>query len=139
MTDEQIKKINWLKRMQKAEKSALDCAAIYDKKRETAYSMKKECRLGVSGYKKNVLEDRISDMLESEKQMNQAAEYARNVRNEVISAINQIPDKNLAKLLIVRYTMYKTMEETAEILCYSVTSVNRLHKKALDLLEVDTL
>lgn len=137
MTDEQIKKINWLRRLQKAEKNALDCARIYERKREAAYSMKKAESSGISGYKKIVLEGKIADMLEAERQMNQAAEYAANVRNEVISAINQIPDRNLANILIVRYTMHKTAEETAEILNYSLASFKRMHKKALDLLKVE--
>ncbi len=55
MTDEQLKKIGWLNRVKRAEKTALAYSEIYRKKKEIVYSMKKEYGICGSASKKNII------------------------------------------------------------------------------------
>lgn len=139
MTAEQLEKIRWLGRVKRAEKSALDYAEIYRQKKEIVNSMKKEYRICGSASRKNVIEMKIADMLDAEKKMNEKFNEVERITEEVHKAISAIPDERLALVLNARYMLFKTHEQTAEMIGVSVETAKRLHKKALDLLQIDTL
>lgn len=139
MTDEQLQKKRWLNRVKSAEKTALVYANIYDTKKEIVYFMKKEYRICGSASKKNIIEMKITDMLEAERQMNEQFEEVERITEEVHKAIHSIPDERLALLLNARYMLFQTHEQTAEMLNVSVKTAKRLHKKALDALKIDPL
>ena len=139
MTDEQLKKISWLNRVKNAEKTALAYAEIYRHKKEIVNSMKKEYRICSSASKKNIIEVKITDMLEAERRMNEKFEEVERITEEVHKAIHSMPDERLALLLNARYMLFQTHEQTAEMLDVSVKTAKRLHKKALDTLKIDPL
>lgn len=139
MTGEQLQKKRWLNRVKSAEKKALAYANIYDTKKEIVYSMKKEYRICGSASRKNIIEMKITDMLEAERLMNEQFEEVERITEEVHKAIRSIPDERLALLLNARYMLFQTQEKTAVMLNVSVKTVERLHKKALDMLEIDVL
>lgn len=141
MTDEQLKKISWLERAEKADKSAERQRSIYESKKADVSALKKAYKMGGGGNstKRNAIEAKILDMLDAERAWHEKADNARKIKEEILSEINKIDDKFLADILKVRYTDSKTHEQTAELFHYSVQSVKRLHKKALDALKVDTL
>lgn len=139
MTDEQLKKISWLNRVKRAERTALAYAEIYRHKKEIVNSMKKEYRICGSASKKNIIEVKITDMLEAERRMNEKFEEVERITEEVHKAICSMPDERLALLLNARYMLFQTQEKTAVMLDISIKTVERLHKKALDMLEIDVL
>lgn len=139
MTDEQLQKIRWLNRVKSAEKTALAYANIYRRKKEIVYSMKKEYRICSSASNKNIIESKIADMLEAERQMNEKFEEVERITEEVHKAIHSMPDERLALLLNARYMLFQTHEQTAEMLNVSVKTAKRLHKQALDALKIDPL
>ena len=139
MTNEQKKKVIWLNRVKSAEKTALAYAEIYRHKKEIVNSMKKEYKICGSASKKNIIESKITDMLEAERKMNDKFEEVERITEEVHKAIHSIPDERLALLLNARYMLFRTHEQTAEMLDVSIKTAKRLHKKALDALKIDPL
>lgn len=140
MTNEQLKKISWLERAEKADKSAERQRSIYESKKADVSALKKAYKMGGGGNsaKRNAIEAKMLDMLDAERAWHEKADNARKIKEEILSEINKIDDKFLADILKVRYTDFKTHERTAELFHYSVPTVKRLHKKALDALKVDT-
>lgn len=136
MTKEQLTKIRWLERVKRAEKLAMTYAEIYRKKKEIVHSMQKQCKINGSAGRKNVIEMKIADMLDTEKKMNKQFEEVEKITEEVHKAIQAIPDTQLALVLNARYMLFLTHEQTAEMLGISIKTVTRLHKKALDLLKI---
>lgn len=136
MTAEQIKKIRWLNRVKRAERIAGVYADIYWGIREKVRSMEKQYRAGSSSVKRNAIEAKIIEMLEAERQMNEKAEEAERITEEVHKAIHAIPDELFVFLLNARYMLFYTQEKTAEMLDVSTKTVERLHKQALDMLVI---
>lgn len=140
MTDEQIRKISWLNRVKRAENTALMYSNIFEKKKEIVRSMQKKYRIFPSVNQRNAIEAKIADMLEAERIMNKKFEEAEIITYEVHKAIHSVPDERLASLLNARYMLFQTQENTAVMLGnISIKTVERLHKKALDMLEIDGL
>lgn len=63
------------------------------------------------------------------------AELAQ-IQIDINNVIKAVPDPRLQMLLELRYLMYKTWEEIAEILCYDARHVYRLHAEALNMVIV---
>ncbi|MCM1232650.1 MAG: hypothetical protein NC489_21195 [Ruminococcus flavefaciens] len=138
MTAEQLNKIRWLGRVRRAEKTAADYAAIYRRKLENVHSLQRQYRICSTSGSRNIIEARIADLLESERLMNQKYAEAAMVTEEVHKAVQRIPDGRLSAVLNARYLLFLTHEQTAEMLGISANTAKRLHKQALDFLEIDT-
>lgn len=59
------------------------------------------------------------------------------IKEEVKNAINTVSDINQNMVLRLVYLEFRSIEEVAEIMNYSVRHVHRLHKKALGNVRVD--
>jgi hypothetical protein len=58
--------------------------------------------------------------------------------NNIESRISQLNDTILEEILIQKYICRKTLSEVSASICYSKRQTERLHAKALNLLEVDS-
>ena len=141
MTDEQLKKIQWLERAKEANKSAERKHAVYENKKAEVAKLKNAYKMGGDGNsaKRNTIEAKILDMLNAEREWHEKAEYVEMLKSEILSEIKKIPDELLADILKARFVDFCTHEQTAGAVNYSVQSVKRLYKKALDALKVETL
>lgn len=140
MTNEQREKQKWLERLKQAEKLAKQYSEIYEKKKEIANSAKKTFKNCPTSSNKKFAEMKIADMLDAKNHMDKQYEEAEKINEEVYKAVYSLPDKQLANILNARYIMFQTQENTAVMLFGkngSVKTVERLHKKALDMLEID--
>lgn len=59
-------------------------------------------------------------------------------RDEVTRAIDSVPDKQLQAILIRKYLNYETNEQIAESMFYDIRTIQRKHRKALDMLVIDS-
>lgn len=135
MTDEQIRKISWLNRVKRAENTALMYSNIFWEKKKALSCMQRKYRIFPSADQRPLVEAKIADMFEAERKMNEKFEEVERISEEVHKAIQAIPDTRLALLLNAKYMLFRTHEETAELLGVSIRTEKRLHKIALDTLK----
>ena len=114
MTEEQLKKIDWLNRAFHADLKANALMAVQEQERKTMLS------LGVS-------EEKISS-----KAIDDVIDRLIDVRVEISNAIVGINDCELEAILNYRYLAYKNMQDIADLMHYDKSTVQRKHKKAID-------
>ena len=114
MTEEQLKKIDWLNRAFHADLKANALMAAQEQERKTMLS------LGVS-------EEKISS-----KAIDDVIDRLVDVRVEISNAIVGINDCELEAILNYRYLAYKNMQDIADLMHYDKSTVQRKHKKAIE-------
>ena len=78
----------------------------------------------------------INKALDKEKEIEKEIERLNNLKVEVTSVISQIDNGNYRMVLMLRYLKSMKIEEIAETMHYSIPSVKRWHREALEVLIV---
>ena len=78
----------------------------------------------------------INKALDKEKEIEQEIERLNNLKVEATSVISQIDNGNYRMVLMLRYLKSMKIEEIAETMHYSIPSVKRWHREALEVLVV---
>ena len=78
----------------------------------------------------------INKSLDKEKEIEKEIERLNNLKVEVTSVISQIDNGNYRMVLMLRYLKSMKIEEIAETMHYSIPSVKRWHREALEVLVV---
>ena len=116
MTIEQLEKIEWLNRAFHADLKANALMAAQEQERKMMLS------LGVS-------EEKISS-----KAIDDAIDRLIQVRIEISNAIDSLNDCELEAILNYRYLAYKSMQDIADLMHYDKSTVQRKHKKAIEII-----
>ena len=78
----------------------------------------------------------INKALDKEKEIEKEIERLNNLKVEATSVISQIDNGNYRMVLMLRYLKSMKIEEIAETMHYSIPSVKRWHREALEVLVV---
>jgi DNA-directed RNA polymerase specialized sigma24 family protein len=124
----------WLNRAFHAENKAEALKLCVQKCRERAESISICCEGNDKGKcdgSKNGVEEAITMLLDKEEEYKQQICVLLGISNEIEAAIKMLNNNDLETVLIYRYILFHTIEETAEAMHYSVRSVNRKHFEAI--------
>ncbi len=138
MTIEQIEKTAWLNRAFYAEKKvkALESICKRDKERTQRITANYEANdKGKSDGRKNGIEEALMMLAESEEEYDKALHDYSVLRREIESAIKGLDDYELEAILIYRYLDYKTMEQIAECMNYSLSTIKRKYNRGIEKVE----
>lgn len=86
---------------------------------------------GKSSGCKNGTEDALIRLADTEHKLQRQIIELAAVSDEIFDAISKINDDDLETVLIHRYILFHTIEETAEIMNYSTETVRRKTNKAI--------
>lgn len=73
---------------------------------------------------------------ERKSEYNKQIKNAVNLRKHIENSIQNLPDSTLIEILYRKYVLGKTLEEISFTLNYSKRHIERLHLKALEIIEV---
>ncbi|GEM_PF-2081808 len=124
MTEMQNEKIRWLSRARKAEHKlkALHCVRKRDDLLIRELEAFEDCA------------ELYRHLQEIELQTRQQLILLAGIRDEIRTAIETLPDLQLQAVMDRKYLAYQTNEQIAEAMYFEVRTIQRKHKKALDLL-----
>ncbi|MDE6833197.1 MAG: hypothetical protein K2J39_02955 [Ruminococcus sp.] len=134
MTPEEIKVKNWLNRAFYADKkiktldmllkASLMHAEGLTRVQQYNYTGKSDTRL-------NGTQDAFLKLADIEHKYNIQKQELIKIYDEVSEAISGLHDDELEAILIHRYLMFHTTEQTAELMHYSTRTIKYKHKKAI--------
>ncbi|MDE5768283.1 MAG: DUF1492 domain-containing protein [Oscillospiraceae bacterium] len=135
MTAEQNRKIRWLERAREADRKAqaLEAKWQYDACLAERLSRYSGCSGNSSG---NSTEDALIRLIETERRAEEQLRKLAQIREEITFAIENVPDSDLQTILIWKYLKYMTFEHIADKMHYSLITIRRKHKDALDHIEL---
>ncbi|MCM1315741.1 MAG: hypothetical protein NC205_00910 [Prevotella sp.] len=135
MTPEEIKVKNWLNRAFYVNKkiNALDMllkasvmhAEGLTRVQQYNYTSKSDTRL-------NGTQDAFLKLVDMERKISEQKKELENIFEEISEAIALLHDDELEAILIHRYLLFHTIEQTAEIMHYSTRAVKYKQKKAIE-------
>lgn len=135
MTPEEIKVKNWLNRAFYADKKikALDMllkaskmhAEGLDRVRQYNYTGKSDTRL-------NGTENAFLKLSDIERKYNEQKQEMIKISDEISEAIAELHNDDLETVLMHRYLLFHTIEQTAKFLNYSPETVKRKQRKAIE-------
>lgn len=131
MTTEQLKKIAWLNRAFYAEKLAKAYLEKCEREKSLAQRLSRTFSES-SGSSGNSTENALIRLAVTERQTQEKLRELVCIREEITEAIQRIEDNDLQAVLVWRYLNYFTFEQTAEKMHYSIPTIKRKHKKALE-------
>ena len=76
----------------------------------------------------------LDDAADEEREIRRLEQAVREAEEEILMAVSRLPDRNLARLMELRYLDGLDWQEVAGLMHYSDTWIFRLHRKALRLL-----
>ncbi|MDE5884875.1 MAG: DUF1492 domain-containing protein [Oscillospiraceae bacterium] len=131
MTAEQNRKIRWLERARDAERKA---QALEAKRQCDSHLAQRLSRYaGISGNSSgNSTEDALLRLIETERRAEEQLRKLAQIREEITSAIENVPDSDLQTILIWKYLKYMTFEQIADKMNYDERTIRRKHCQALD-------
>ena len=138
MTIEHLEKIAWLNRAFYAEKKvkALESIRKRDRERTQQITANYEGKdKGKSDGRKNGVEEALMMLAESDEKYDNALHDYSLLRREIETTIESLHDDELETIFMYRYLDYKSMEQIAELMNYSLSTVKRRHKKAIEKIE----
>ncbi|MDE6005500.1 MAG: DUF1492 domain-containing protein [Oscillospiraceae bacterium] len=138
MTTEQLKKIKWLNRAFYAENQAKAWLEKLERDRSHAEQVSK-INSGIgsgSGSSGNCTEDALIRLAETERRTQEKLVKLVKIRDEIVRAIEQVEDSDMQSILVWKYLNYYTFEQVAEKMHYSLITIRRKHKQALDEIEL---
>jgi len=123
----------------------LNRAFYADKKAKALDMLVRQCRMraeglsrcsegndkGKSDSSENGTENALMKLAEMEQKVQELRIEAVNVTTEIWSAITSLQDDDLEAVLINRYILFHTIEQTAEELNYSIPTVKRKQAEAI--------
>lgn len=138
MTPKQLDIKKWLNRAFHANNKANALEALVKQLRERAQSVSVcyECNdTGKSSSTKNGVENAYMRLADTEMKLcNQIIELL-DIDDEIRDVISKLNDNDLETVMIHRYLLFHTIEETAELINCSPETVKRKHRKAIEKLE----
>lgn len=135
MTTEEIKVKNWLQRAFYADKKmqSLKMLLKASKMHAEGLSMCGDSNnKGKSDTVLNGTETAFLRVADTERKYSEQKREFENISGEISDAIALLHDEELETILIHRYLLFHTIEQIAEIMHYSVRSVQYKHKKAIE-------
>ena len=136
MTQEQLDRIRWLNRAFHAEKAAKAWLAKLERDRSLAERISRGLSSG-SGGAGNSTEDALIRLADTERETQERLRSLAAIREEITQAIAAVEDYDMQAILVRHYLAYETFEVIAERMHYSLISVRRKHKAALDKIELE--
>lgn len=138
MTEEQIKKKEWLNRAYYADKKLIALFEERKKNRDlatiiTTYyggSEKGKCDSHSNG-----VETSMARLTEIDEKLELQIKNTVDVRCQISDAIGDIRNDELQAILIHRYLNFSTIEDIADVMNYSVSTVKRILSEAIDNVE----
>ncbi len=135
MTDKQFEFRHWLNRAFYADKKVKALEMLLRQCRERAESVS-VCYEGndkgrCSGAK-NGMENALMKLVDTEHKLQRQISELLGISDEISGAIAKLQDNDLETVLIHRYILFHTIEETAEIMNYSPRTVRDKQKKAIE-------
>ena len=82
------------------------------------------------------MEDVIIKIIDFENEINAEIDRLVDIKREITCLINSVPNQEEQTLLELRYLCFKTWEQIAVKMGYSVENIYRMHRKALKNLEI---
>lgn len=137
MTAEQIERIRWLNRAFHAEKAAKAWLAKLERDRSLAERISRGLSSGSGGASGNSTEDALIRLADTERETQERLRALAAIREEITQAIAAVEDYDMQAILVRHYLAYETFELIAEKMHYSLISVRRKHKAALDKIELE--
>lgn len=135
MTDKQHEVRHWLNRAFYADKKAKALEMLLRQRRERAESVFYCCEgndKGKSTVAKNSTENALIDLADAEQKLKRQITELDGVKDEIEEAVSKLGDDDLETVLIHRYLLFHTVEETAELMNYSPRTVRDKQKKAIE-------
>lgn len=132
MTELELK--HWLNRAFYADKKAkaLDALAQQCRERAQGLTVNWECNdTGKSDSTQNGTENALMKLADIERKALDLRLECANILSEILAAIWKLEDDDLEAVLINRYVLYYTIEQTAEIMNYATSTVKNKIKKAV--------
>lgn len=135
MTDKQLEIKHWLNRAFYADKKvkALEILLKQHRERAEGFAVCCECNdKGKSSGRKNSTEDALIRLADIEQKLQQQIAELSGITAEIVDAVSKLCDNDLETVLIHRYLLFHTVEETAELMNYSPRTVRDKQKKAIE-------
>lgn len=133
MTELELK--HWLNRAFYADKKAkaLDALAQQCRERAQGLTVNWECNdTGKSDSAQNGTESALMKLADIERKALDLRLECANILSETLTAIWKLEDDDLEAVLINRYVLYYTIEQTAEIMNYAPRTVRKKQKQAVE-------
>lgn len=125
---------HWLNRAFYADKKAKALEMLLRQCRERAESVSICCEgndKGKCSGSKNGTENALIKLIDTEQKLQRQIFELLDISDEISEAISKLEDDDLETVLIYRYILFHTIEETAEIMNYSTETVRRKTNKAI--------
>lgn len=126
---------HWLNRAFYADKKVKALEMRLRQCRERAESVSACCEgndKGKCSGSKNGTEDALMKLVDTEQKLQRQIFELLDISDEISEAISKLEDDDLETVLIHRYILFHTIEETAEIMNYSPRTVRDKQKKAIE-------
>lgn len=134
MTPKEIKVKNWLNRAFYAEKKVKALDMLVRKYRTHAERLSRCGECNYTGGTENVLngtENAFMKLVDMEQKFSDQKKELENISKEISEAIALLHDDELEAVLIHRYLLFHTIEQTAEFMHYSIRATQYKHKKSI--------
>lgn len=134
MTMTELEVRHWLNRAFYADKKAKALETLAEQCRERAQGLSTSWEgndKGKSDSTKNGTESTLLRLAEIEERIIKLRVECANIMSETLEAIWKLRDDDLEAVLINRYILYYTIEQTAEIMNYDPRTVKRKTNKAI--------
>lgn len=135
MTLEQLEIKHWLNRAFYADKKIKVLKMRVEQCRERAQSVSicwEGNDKGKSDGSKNGTENALMRLADTEMKLTQQIIELLDITDEISEAISKLNDNDLETVLIHRYILFHTVEETAELMNYSVRATQYKCNKAIE-------
>lgn len=135
MTLREIELKSWLNRAFYADKKvkALEMRIEQCRERAEGVSICYEGNdKGKSSGSKNNIEEVLIRLADTELKLKNQIFELLDITDEISEAISKLEDDDLETVLIHRYILFHTIEETAEIMNYSPETIKRKQRKAIE-------
>lgn len=142
MTENELELRHWLNRAFYADKKAKALDALVQQCRERAQGLTAnwECNdTGKSDGAENGTENALMRLAEIISKADMQKAEAVNISAEIQNAISTLHDDDLEAVLIHRYLLFETVEQTAESIGYDARTIKRKVRKALEKLSPNVL
>lgn len=125
----------WLNRAFYADKKvkAIEMLVQQCRKRAESISACYECNdRGRSASSENGTENALIKLADTEQKLQRQLSELVGISDEISDAVAKLDDNDLEAVLIHRFILFHTIEETAEIMNYSPETVKRKQRKAIE-------
>ena len=131
MTVEQMEKVNYLNRAFHLKNKINALQSIKDSNKYLS-AMTYDSDGSMNGKNENSTENKMFKSLELSEKIDVEIEKLNTIVSEIYDIISHVEDDEFNAILTYRYLNYKSMEQIAELMNYSVRSTYYKHKKALE-------